>query len=55
MKVIALVFVILLVLAYVAMAIVLISMRIDSRTLWEFKNTLEKENEEIKKSEGGEK
>lgn len=49
MKVVALVFVILIVLA-----IVLISMRIDSRTLWEFKNTLEKENEEIIKSEGGE-
>ena len=55
MKVVALVFVILLVLSYVAMAIVLVSMRIDSRTLWEFKNTLEKENEEIIKLEGGEK
>lgn len=55
MKVIALVFVILLVLVYVAMAIVLVSMCIDSRTLWEFKNTLEEENEEINKSEGGEK
>ena len=55
MKVVDFVFVILLVLAYVAMAIVLISMRIDSRTLWEFKNTLKKENEEINKLEGGEK
>lgn len=55
MKVVALAFVILIVLAYVAMAIVLVSMRIDSRTLWEFKNTLERENEEINKSEGGEK
>lgn len=55
MKVVVLVFVILIVLAYVAMAIVLVSMRIDSRTLWEFKNTLEEENEEINKSEGGEK
>lgn len=55
MKVVALVFIILIVLAYVAMAIVLISMRIDSHTLWGFKNTLEEENEEIIKSEGGEK
>ena len=47
MKVIVLVFIILLVLAYVAMAIVLVSMRIDSRTLREFKNTLEDENEVV--------
>ena len=36
------------------MAIVLVSMVVDSRKLWEHRNTLLKENEEIMKMEGGE-
>ncbi len=54
MKVVVLVFIVLIVLAYIAMAAVLISMRVDSHRLWEYKNTLDRENEEIIKSEGGE-
>lgn len=55
MKVLFLVFIVLIVLAYIAMAVVLISMGIDSHKLWEYRNTLERENDEIIKSEGGEK
>lgn len=54
MKVVVLVFIVLVVLAYIGMAAVLISMRVDSHRLWEYKNTLERENEEIIKLEGGE-
>lgn len=55
MKVVILVFIVLIVLAYIVMAVVLISMRVDSHRLWEYKHTLEKENEEIIRSEGGKK
>lgn len=53
MRVFVFVLIILIVVAYVAMSAVLISKRIDSHKLGEYKNTLEEENDEIKKLEGG--
>lgn len=43
---------ILFVLGLISMCVVLISMGIDSRQLWEMRNLLEKENEELMKGDG---
>ena len=48
MKALLIIFLILYVLTIVASAIVLISMQITSRQLWEYRNELEKENKELK-------
>lgn len=53
MKTVLLIIVILIVLGFIGAGAVLISMGIDSRKLWEMRNLMEKENEEIIK--GGEK
>lgn len=54
MKLFVLVLIVLIVLSYIVMAIVLVSMGVDSRKLGEYRNTLSKQNEEIMKMEGGE-
>ena len=48
MKTLLLIIVILIVLGILAECVVLISMDISSRKLWEYRNELEKENKELK-------
>ncbi len=48
MKTILLIIAILIILGTFASCVVLISMGISSRDLWEFRNKLEKENKELK-------
>lgn len=52
MKIALLIIVILIVLGFIGACVVLISMGIDSRKLWEMRNLMEKENEDMLK--GGE-
>ena len=49
MKMLLLIIAILIVLGILAACVVLISMGISSRKLWEYRNELEKENERIKR------
>lgn len=49
MKIALLAIAILFILGLISMCVVLISMGIDSRKLWEIRNQLEKENEELTK------